>query len=109
MERSIRIARRCCRICLTVSFLLFLFFLLTAADTQSGHITARELQEITDFQKLQIHAIVLANGARRAGGYAIFLCWLALLSFIVTIACAALILVQLRRIEKRSNDTKTPA
>jgi len=92
------------------SFLLLLFFLLTAADTQSGRYnTTSELQAITDVENLQIHAIVLANGARRAGGHAMFLCRLALLSFLVTIICAALILVQLHRIEKGSNDAKTAA
>jgi hypothetical protein len=99
MERSIRIARRCYSVCLIVSVLLLLWFLLTAAETQSGHITAREVQEITDVHKLQVHATVLASGARRASGYAMFMCWLALVSFLISIVCTVLILIQLRRIE----------
>jgi len=107
MQRSIRIIRKCSQICLGFSIVLFLFFLFNSSYTEGPHISTDELQKITDFETMKLQAMMLSHGGKSRSIFAYLFCVAAELFFLLTIACTLICLIQLRHIEKSSDNSKS--
>jgi hypothetical protein len=107
MHSSLKTIRKAAWVSFLASAVIAVYIALSAAEAVSGsnrEENVRDIQTITNVQQLQTRALMLANGAARAGGIAMILCRVATVTLLFTLVCSGVTLFQLRRFKTATDE-----